>query len=59
MDDWKAIAEARGLGIPAAEVAKLVPVMEALERSFRPLLEALPHDADLANNFTATMPEGE
>jgi hypothetical protein len=59
MDDWKSIAEARGLGIPAEEVAKLVPVMEALEQSFRPLLGALPHDADLANNFTAKTPECE
>jgi hypothetical protein len=59
MDDWKAIAEARGLGIPDTEVARLVPVMEALERSFRPLLKALPHEADLANNFRAETTESE
>ena len=59
MDDWKSIAEARGLGIPEAELARLAPVMEALARSFRPLLEALPQDADLANNFKAHTPESE
>lgn len=41
MTDWNAIAEARGLDIPREDVAKLAPVLEALEEAFRPLLKDL------------------
>jgi hypothetical protein len=33
--------------------------MEALAKTFRPLLKTLPQDADLANNFQAQTPECE
>lgn len=59
MDDWKGIAEARHLGIPAAEMDRLTAVMEALAKTFRRLLKTLPQDADLANNFQAQTPECE
>lgn len=41
MTDWNAIAEARKLNIPPNDMAKLVPVMDALEEAFRPLTEEL------------------
>jgi hypothetical protein len=41
MTDWNAIAEARKLDIPSEDVAKLTPVMDALEEAFRPLLNEL------------------
>ena len=41
MTDWNAIAEARKLDIPPEDVAKLTPVLAALEEAFRPLLKEL------------------
>ncbi|HUS07968.1 MAG TPA: hypothetical protein VMZ52_16815 [Bryobacteraceae bacterium] len=57
MEDWKAVATARGLAIPEEDLTRLLPVMDALAASFRPLLEALPEDSDTAVNFTAEAPE--
>jgi hypothetical protein len=41
MTDWNAIAAARKLDIPPEDMAKLAPVMDALEEAFRPLLNEL------------------
>ena len=41
MKDWNAIAAASGLDIPAADVARLVKPMEAVEEVFRPLVATL------------------
>jgi hypothetical protein len=35
--DWKKIARASGLTIPAAEVDRIAPALDALETAFRPL----------------------
>jgi hypothetical protein len=51
--DWKAIAVARGLGIPAAEVESLAPRLDALEKAFRPLARALTPDQEPAPTFEA------
>ena len=45
--DWKKIAAALDPPIPAEDVGKIAPVLEALEVAFRPLQRSLPHDADV------------
>lgn len=42
MTDFKALARARGLDIPEAELDRIVPTLEALEAAFRPLAADLP-----------------
>jgi hypothetical protein len=45
MTDWKTLAAARCPDIPADAVARMVPSLEALEASFRPLaLQLTPED---------------
>ena len=39
MTDWKTLALARG--IPAADIDRIMPPLEALETSFRPLAQSL------------------
>lgn len=41
--DWKAIAAARGLGIPGEQLARIAPSLDALEAAFRPLSLSIPH----------------
>jgi hypothetical protein len=49
--DYGRIAEGLGLGIPQADLAKLVPILEALETAFRPLAERLPSEVEPAVKF--------
>ncbi len=42
------IATAAGLAIPAAELDRIVPPLDALEAAFRPLVEDLPYDLEPA-----------
>jgi hypothetical protein len=56
--DWKAIAQARKLGIPAAELDLIAPRLEALEQAFRPLSRQLMPDQEPAAAFHAD-PESE
>jgi hypothetical protein len=44
MTDWKKIAA--GVS-PEIEVDKILPVMEALERAFDPLVESIPAGSDI------------
>jgi len=45
MTDWKTLAAARCPDIPADAVARMVPSLETLEASFRPLaLQLTPQD---------------
>jgi hypothetical protein len=46
MTDWKALAEAKGLDIPAEQFDRIVPVLEALEKGFQPLREKVPMATD-------------
>jgi hypothetical protein len=39
MNNWKAIAQARG--IPEPEIDRIMPPLEALEKVFRPLAQSL------------------
>jgi hypothetical protein len=52
MTDWKALAAARCPDIPPDAVACLVPALEALETSFRPLAEQLTSDDESAVVFS-------
>jgi hypothetical protein len=45
--DWREIAAGAAPDIPAEDVEKIVPIMEALERAFEPLRESIPQDADM------------
>jgi len=51
MKNWKQIIEASGLNIPDPE--RIVPWMDALESSFRPLVKTIPHDVEPAMIFRA------
>jgi len=42
MTDFKAIARARGLDIPEAELERVARSLEVLETAFRPLAAGLP-----------------
>jgi hypothetical protein len=46
--DWKRIAQARGLDLPADDIERIVPVLDTLEAAFQPLLAAIPHDLEPA-----------
>ena len=47
MTDWKKIASALKPPIPDADIDRIVPTLEALEKSFRPLQAAIPPGADI------------
>jgi hypothetical protein len=51
--DWKAIARARGLEIPAAELEGVAAPLESIEKAFRPLARDLPPDLEPALEFRA------
>lgn len=44
MKDWKAIAAAMGARITEPE--RVLPVLDALEKNFRPLVAKIPHDTE-------------
>lgn len=58
MTDWKAIARARGLAIPEAEIEAIAPRLDALEAAFRPLAANFTPDQEPAAVFRAD-PESE
>ena len=51
--DWKAIAKARGIEIPAADLEVIAPRLDALEAAFRPLTRQLTPDQEPAAAFHA------
>ncbi len=53
MKDWKALAQARGLAIPAHELDRIVAPLEALEATFRPLIRDLTPDMEPSTCFRA------
>lgn len=53
MKDWKQIAAGYGLDIPEADVERAVPVLDALEAVFRPLVAAIPESVEPAVTFRA------
>jgi len=57
--DFKAIARARGLNIPEAELDRIVPTLEALEAAFRPLAADLPPSLEPSIGICPQEPEAE
>ena len=53
MKDWKQIAAACGLDIPAEDVARIAPALDGLEASFRPLVRDIPEAVEPAIAFRA------
>jgi hypothetical protein len=51
MKNWRAMAQAHGLDLPAAELDRLAPPLEALEETFRPLVKSLTPDLEPAVEF--------
>ncbi len=51
MTNWKTLAAARCPDIPADEAARMVPSLETLETSFRPLAEQLAPEDESAVTF--------
>jgi len=47
MTDWREIAASVEPPIPAADVDKIVPLLEALEVAFRPLQRSIPAGTDV------------
>jgi len=47
MTDWKKMAAAVDPPIPEKDVDKSLPVLEGLEKGFRPLLKTIPGGADI------------
>jgi hypothetical protein len=47
MKDWRKIAAGVAPDIPAEDVEKIVPILEALKRAFEPLRAAIPPGADM------------
>jgi hypothetical protein len=57
MKDWKQIASANGLPIPEGDFDRITPALDSLEKSFRPLVDAMPQDLDPA--FLFAIPQEE
>ena len=53
MKDWKALAQAKGLAIPAHEMDRIVAPLEALEATFRPLIRHLTPEMEPSTFFRA------
>jgi hypothetical protein len=59
MTNWTALAQARALDIPAADMENIRPSLEGLEQSFRPLLAKLPFTLEPAINLSEAAVLGE
>jgi hypothetical protein len=59
MKDWKKIAAACDLQIPEGEFERITPALDSLEKSFRPLVQAMPTDLDPALIFGIPQEEME
>ena len=57
MKDWKKIASAYGFAIPDADFERIAAPLDSLEKSFRPLVDAMPQDLEPA--FLYAIPQEE
>ena len=57
MKDWKKIAAGYGLRIPDADFERISGPLDSLEKSFRPLVDAMPQDLEPA--FLFAIPQEE
>jgi hypothetical protein len=46
MPDWKSLAQARGLTLSPSELDRIARPLEALEKTFRPLVKDLTPDIE-------------
>jgi hypothetical protein len=53
MKNWKAIAEAHGLDLPASQLDRIAPPLDALEEAFRPLVRDLTPGIEPSVAFSA------
>lgn len=51
MKNWNKIAEASEIRIPAPDLARIAPALDALEAAFRPLAKDIPDDVEPAVSF--------
>ncbi len=51
MKNWKIIAETNELRIPAPDLERITPALDALEAAFRPLVKNIPDDVEPAVSF--------
>jgi hypothetical protein len=59
MKDWKRIASAYDLQIPEAEFERITPALDSLEKSFRPLVQAMQQNLEPALMFGIPQEEME
>ena len=59
MKDWKKIASAYGFQIPEPDFERITPALDSLEKSFRPLVQAMPQDLEPALIFGIPQEEME
>jgi hypothetical protein len=53
MKNWRALAEAYGLDLPASQLDRIAPPLDALEEAFRPLVRDLTPGIEPAVAFSA------
>jgi len=53
MKDWASTAKAAGLDIPAQDISRIVPTLNSLDETFRPLAESLTPEMEPAALFRA------
>jgi hypothetical protein len=51
--DWTRIAEGLNLGVPAAELAAIAPLLDTLSQTVEPLTRRLAPDTDMAVTMAA------
>lgn len=52
MKNWKAMAQARDLGIPGHDLERVLKPLESLEETFRPMVKDLTPDVEPVYRFT-------
>jgi len=57
MKDWKSIAQAHGLNLPARDLDRIVAPLAALEKTFDPLVAEL--TPDMEPDVWLRLPEGD
>ena len=51
MADWKKISDGLNTGIPDAQIEAFRPTLDALEKTFQPLVSTLRPEDDIATPF--------
>ena len=51
MPNWKLLAQARGIDLPAEDLERLIPVLDSLDAAFAPLRELAPHESEPVTSY--------